>query len=231
MPRLECSSSTCTSVRNGDDAAGRETAHRVAALDVLDLDHLGTPVGEKRRRGGHERVLRHLEDAHAFHDCSHRSPLDMGHSLLGGIPASRRSFLHMGHSLLGGIPASRRSFLTYGSLAARRDTRLATLVPYIWVTRCSAGYPPRDARSLHMGHSLLGGIPASRRSFLEGLVHSKTSLAQLSRGGASSGHRPNNAPPATRAAERSIHSRSPQGGSTSRALGSSSATRSEVSRV
>ena len=143
---------------NGDDSAGRQTTHRVAALDVLDLDHLGAPVGQQRRRRGHERVLRHLEDAHAFHHCGHRSPL-------------------------------------------------------------------------HMGHSLLGGIPASRRSFLEGLVHLKVSLAQLSSGGASSGHRPNNSPPAARAAERSIHSRSPHGGSTRRAFGSSSATRSDVCRV
>ncbi len=60
---------------NRDGSRRRETAHGVAALDVLDLDHLGTPVGQQRRRRGHERVLRHFQDAHAFHHCSHRSPL------------------------------------------------------------------------------------------------------------------------------------------------------------
>src|SRR5205085_8957570 len=78
---------------------------------------------------------------------SRRSFLHMGHSLLGGIPASRRSFLHMGHSLLGGIPASRRSFLHMGHSLL-------------------GGIPASRRSFLHMGHSLLGGIPASRRSFL-----------------------------------------------------------------
>src|SRR5947209_9740913 len=72
----------------------------------------------------------------------------------------------MGHSLLGGVPASRTLVPTHGSLAARRGTRLADARSYTWVTRCSAGYPPRGRSFLHMGHSLLGGIPASRRSFL-----------------------------------------------------------------
>ena len=60
--------------RNVDDSAGCETAHRVAALDVLDLDHLGAPIGQQRGGRGHERVLRDLEHAYAVHDCSHRSP-------------------------------------------------------------------------------------------------------------------------------------------------------------
>ena len=55
-------------------AARREAAHGVAALDVLDLDHLGAPVGEQRRRRGHEGVLGHLEDADALHHCGHGSP-------------------------------------------------------------------------------------------------------------------------------------------------------------
>ena len=54
-----------------DGAAHRETAHGVAPLDVLDLDDLGSPVGEERRGGGHEGVLGHLEDADALHHCGH----------------------------------------------------------------------------------------------------------------------------------------------------------------
>jgi hypothetical protein len=52
-------------------AAGRQAAHGVAPLDVFDLDDLGAPVGEERRRRGHERVLGDLEDADALHDCGH----------------------------------------------------------------------------------------------------------------------------------------------------------------
>ena len=55
--------------------AGRgEPAHRVAAADVLDLDHLGAEVGERRRCGRHERVLRHLENSYAFQDPGHLVP-------------------------------------------------------------------------------------------------------------------------------------------------------------
>ena len=57
--------------RHGGQAAGHETSHRVAPVDVLDLDHLGTPLGEDRGGSGHERLLRHLEDAYAFHDLGH----------------------------------------------------------------------------------------------------------------------------------------------------------------
>ena len=52
-------------------AALQQAPHGVAALDVLDLDHLGSPVGEQRRRRGHERVLRDLEDPNPLHDGSH----------------------------------------------------------------------------------------------------------------------------------------------------------------
>ena len=45
------------------DAGRGEPAHRVATADVLDLDHLGAEVGERRRCGGHERVLGDLEDS------------------------------------------------------------------------------------------------------------------------------------------------------------------------
>ena len=58
-------------------AAGREAAHGVAPLDVLDLDDLGAPVGEQRGRRRHEGVLRHLEDADALHDCGHGIPLNV----------------------------------------------------------------------------------------------------------------------------------------------------------
>ena len=71
LPRLECSSSTWTSVGHHRQAARRQAAHGVAALDVLDLDDLGAPGGEQGRRGRHERVLGDLEDADAFQDCGH----------------------------------------------------------------------------------------------------------------------------------------------------------------
>jgi hypothetical protein len=47
-----------------------------APLDVLDLDDLGAPVGQQRRRRGHEGVLGHLEDADALHDLCHGPPSD-----------------------------------------------------------------------------------------------------------------------------------------------------------
>jgi hypothetical protein len=56
------------------DAARRKASHGVTALDVLDLDHLGAPLREQRRRGGHERVLGDLEHTDALHDCGQRSP-------------------------------------------------------------------------------------------------------------------------------------------------------------
>ena len=59
------------------DAGRRQTPHGVAPLDVLDLDHVGAPVGEQGRRRRHEGVLRHLEDAHALRiavTCISRSP-------------------------------------------------------------------------------------------------------------------------------------------------------------
>src|SRR5205085_7893891 len=53
------------------DPAGRQAAHGVAPLDVLDLDDVGAPVGEERGRGRHESVLGHLEDADALQDGCH----------------------------------------------------------------------------------------------------------------------------------------------------------------
>jgi hypothetical protein len=57
-----------------DGAARRQAPHGVAPLDVLDLDDLGPPLGEQRRRGRDERVLRHLQDPNALHDRRHRDP-------------------------------------------------------------------------------------------------------------------------------------------------------------
>jgi hypothetical protein len=53
------------------EPAGREAPHGVAALDVLDLDDLGAPVGEQRGGRGDEGVLGDLEDPDALHDCGH----------------------------------------------------------------------------------------------------------------------------------------------------------------
>ena len=70
-----------------------ESAHRVAALDVLDLDDLGAPVGEECRRRGHERVLRDLEDADAVQDRGHRwLPRSKSTSVLASV--SRRATRH-----------------------------------------------------------------------------------------------------------------------------------------
>ena len=55
----------------GGDAARAEPALAVAALGVLDLDHVRAPVGQHRARGRHEPELRHLEHAHALHRLMH----------------------------------------------------------------------------------------------------------------------------------------------------------------
>src|SRR5262249_29821424 len=59
-----------------------------------------------------------------------------------GHDATLRTARTLG-SLLVGIPASRSLAPTHGSLAARRDTRLAVARSYTPVTRCSSRYPPR----------------------------------------------------------------------------------------
>ncbi len=56
-------------------AGGREPAHRVAPLDVLDLDDLRAPVGQDRRGRGHEGVLGDLEDADTVHHVAHQQSL------------------------------------------------------------------------------------------------------------------------------------------------------------
>ena len=57
--------------RDGDDPCRRQTPHGVPALDRLDLDDLGAPVRQQGRCGRHVRVLGHLQDANALHDCGH----------------------------------------------------------------------------------------------------------------------------------------------------------------
>ena len=52
----------------GHDTAGGQSTHGVAPLGVLDLDDLGTPVGQDGGRGRHEGVLGDLEDANTLHD-------------------------------------------------------------------------------------------------------------------------------------------------------------------
>src|SRR5205814_843779 len=54
----------------GSTARG-EAAHGVAPLDVLDLDDIGAPIGEERRRRRHEGVVGHLEDSDALQDRGH----------------------------------------------------------------------------------------------------------------------------------------------------------------
>ena len=71
LPRLACSMSTATLPLNPAMPVEPEPAGGVTAGDVLDLDHLRTPVGEDAGRGGHEGVLGDLEDADAFHHVRH----------------------------------------------------------------------------------------------------------------------------------------------------------------
>ena len=52
-----------------------EAALRVSAYGVLDLDHVGAPVGEDGTRGGDERELRNFEDSHALHHLDQVGPL------------------------------------------------------------------------------------------------------------------------------------------------------------
>ena len=39
-----------------------EAAHRIAAYRMLDLDHIGTPIGQDRAGGRNEGVLRHFQN-------------------------------------------------------------------------------------------------------------------------------------------------------------------------
>ena len=62
-------------VRDRSGAAGGQAAHGVAALDVLDLDDLGAPVGQQGGSRRDEGVLGDLENADTPHHCGHVSPL------------------------------------------------------------------------------------------------------------------------------------------------------------
>ena len=94
LPRLECSRRTCTPRHGRHDAARGEPPHGVAPLGVLDLDDLGAPVGQDRRRGRDEGVLGHLEDANTFHDVWQRGSLPSSDtrrcSVPRGVDSSRR---------------------------------------------------------------------------------------------------------------------------------------------
>ena len=52
-------------------ARGDEAALRIARHRVLDLDHVGAPVGEHAARRRHEPPLRDLENTHAFERFHH----------------------------------------------------------------------------------------------------------------------------------------------------------------
>ena len=71
LPRFECSRITDTLPEN--IAMPLDASPRIASprVDVLDLDHLGAPVAEDRRRGGHEGVVGHVEDANAVENFAH----------------------------------------------------------------------------------------------------------------------------------------------------------------
>ena len=75
LPRLGCSISGCAVRVELDAAHVDEAALGVAAHRVLDLDDVRAPVGEDRARRGHERELRHLENADALHDLRQDDPL------------------------------------------------------------------------------------------------------------------------------------------------------------
>ena len=55
-----------------DEPGGDEATLRVTAVGMLDLEHLGTPLGEHRAGGGHERPCRYLDNADPLHRL-HRS--------------------------------------------------------------------------------------------------------------------------------------------------------------
>jgi hypothetical protein len=55
----------------GATGDGDQSTLRIAGHRVLDLDDVGTPVGQHRARGRHERELRDLEDAHTSHRLLH----------------------------------------------------------------------------------------------------------------------------------------------------------------
>ena len=52
--------------REPEDALAHEAAVPVTRDRVLDLDHVGAPVGEQRAARGHEHELGELDDTHAL---------------------------------------------------------------------------------------------------------------------------------------------------------------------
>ena len=79
LPRLGCSMIGWNEPAAPPAGAELDAALRVAGDGVLDLDHVGTPVGQHRTGRGREGELRHLEDAHAFHrSIAHRMLVSLG---------------------------------------------------------------------------------------------------------------------------------------------------------
>ena len=147
-----------------DGAARGQAPHGVAPLDVLDLDHLGAPVGEERRGGGHEGVLGDLQDPDALHDCGHRSssaraPLQMTLMLDEAVPwppngaadqsrrkvdVSVRETVSSGHGSPAGLPGLRRRQppLRDPGLLHPAPARPATRAPS---TTSTSGAAPRSS--------------------------------------------------------------------------------------
>ena len=55
----------------GDDPGADQATLRITGFGVLDLDDVGTPVGEHRAGGGNERPGRQLDDADATENVAH----------------------------------------------------------------------------------------------------------------------------------------------------------------
>ena len=120
FPRFECSSSTWTSVLHHADAARQQPAHGVAALDVLDLDDLGAPVGEEGGGRRHEGVLGDLEDADTLHHGGH--PADHSSARPGAYRIRRATFSSWSAGFSASEPRSRRP----GSVGRPRGPHLAS---------------------------------------------------------------------------------------------------------
>ena len=98
----------------GHDPARGQATHGVATLGVLDLDDLGTPVGQDGRGGRHEGVLGNLEDANTFHDVCQRRLLPFACAVRCREPEKLRSFGRRCPTRLrrGPQPANPRSVMT-----------------------------------------------------------------------------------------------------------------------
>jgi hypothetical protein len=60
-----------TGACNEDVVELAKAALGTAGARVLDLQNIGTPVGQHSSRGGNERPVRDLEYAHASHRSAH----------------------------------------------------------------------------------------------------------------------------------------------------------------